>query len=213
MVRILLVRHGQVQWNSAGGRVERFRGRIDVPLNADGEQQAGAVARRIRQEFTVDAVYSSPLQRAWRTATAIGEEVGCPVKALAGLNDQDFGDWQGLTIDEVAERYPDLFALWRNQPHRLQIPGGETFDQVRERVVAAVEDVIARHEGQTVVLVSHRAVCRVLLCAMLGLGNDAFWRIRQDNTALNVVRHQDGRYTIELLNDTCHLRDGGSPPA
>ncbi len=204
MLRILLVRHGEVEWN----RVERFRGRVDLPLNATGEQQARAVARRIHQDFTVDAIYSGPLQRAWRTAEAIAEEVGRPVQVLEGLNDQNFGDWEGLTPDEVALRYPDLFKLWVSQPQRLQIPGGESFDQVRERSLAAVEEVAARHEGQTVVLVSHRAVCKILLAALLGLGGEGFWRIQQDNAALNVVRHEDNQYVVELLNDTCHLRRG-----
>ena len=202
MVRLILVRHGQVEWN----RVERFRGRADLELNETGLWQAQALAKRIREDFVVDAIYSSPLRRARQTAEAIARETNLPIRVLDGLNDLDYGDWTGLTPEEVAVRYPQLYDLWLTKPEQLPIPGGETFDDVRRRALAAVEEVVSRHEGQTVVLASHKAVCKILVCSLMGLSNGSFWRIEQDNAALNLIRYETGRYVIELLNDTCHLK-------
>jgi probable phosphoglycerate mutase len=130
---VLLIRHGETEWN----RVERFRGRADVELNATGLAQAVAVARRLRSEGSADAVYSSPLQRGWQTAEPIAAAFGLQVQPLDGLLDIDYGQWQGLSPAEAASRYPDVFALWLNAPDRAAIPGGETLGQVRSRSVAA----------------------------------------------------------------------------
>ncbi|MCL5075779.1 MAG: histidine phosphatase family protein [Chloroflexi bacterium] len=201
MTRIILVRHGQTEWN----RVERFRGRADVGLNQTGLIQAQAVARRLRAEGSLVAVYSSPLSRSLETARPIAEMFGLAVQHLAGLIDIDYGEWQGLTPEEVAAKYAALYHCWQEKPHLAQIPGGENLGQVRQRVVAALNEAIARHPGQTIVLVSHKVICKVLLCAVLGLDDSHFWRIEQDNGAINIIEYQDGVFTIRLVNDTCHL--------
>ena len=212
MTRIMLVRHGQTEWN----RVERFRGRADVPLNQTGLAQAEATARRMAQEWRPVAVYSSPLSRAVKTAGAIAGHCGLDVQIHNGLADIDYGEWQGLTPDEAKERWPDVHHAWYNLPHTARIPGGETLDDLRARVMAAVAELAARHVGQTILLVSHTVVNRVILLGVLGLGNERFWRLRQDTCAINVFEEEAGEYTLVSLNDTCHLRqanpvDGLSP--
>ena len=203
MTRIILVRHGQTEWN----RAERFRGRADLPLNGVGLAQAEATARRIAAAWPASAVYSSPLKRAMETAKIIAEVLDLAVQPLAGLMDIDYGEWQGLSPDEVAERYGDLYARWLEEPHLVRIPRGESLGEVRERAMAALEGVIARHSGQTVVLVSHQVVNKVLLCAVLGLDDSHFWHIGQENGAINVFEHCGRGFVISLLNDTCHLRE------
>jgi probable phosphoglycerate mutase len=202
MTRVVLVRHGQTEWN----RVERFRGRVDVPLNATGLAQAAATGRRVAAEWTPVVVYSSPLGRAVATAEAIAGHFDLPVQQHAGLADIDYGQWHGLTPDEVRARWPEVFDAWYHRPHTARIPGGETLADLRVRGMALVEDVCARHAGQTVVLIGHTVINRAILLAVMGLGNDRFWRLRQDTCAINVFDAENGDFTIVSLNDTCHLR-------
>jgi len=201
LTRIVLIRHGQTEWN----REERFRGRVDIDLDEVGIRQAKAVAEWVAQ-WEVAAIYSSPLKRAMVTAEAIAACLGLPVETLERLNDMHFGVWQGMPIAEAEEKYPQLFDIWRYSPERLRIPDGETLEDVRSRVVATVDDLVAKHQNETVALVTHRVVCKVLLCHLLGLDNSHFWQIAQDTTAINLFEVSDGRFTVRLINDTCHLR-------
>lgn len=200
--RIVLVRHGQTAWN----REARFRGQEDVPLDELGSRQAEATGRYLASRWPVAAVYASPLSRTMKTAAAIAHAQDLSVQPLAGLLDIDFGEWGGCLAEEVRQRDPDLFEAWMEAPHTVRVPGGESLDIVRERVVAALGEVLARHAGQSVALVSHTVVNRVLLCFVLGWGNDRFWRMEQETCAVNVFDVNDGAYTIVLLNDTCHLQ-------
>ena len=204
MTRIVLVRHGQTAWN----REVRFRGQADVPLDELGLKQAQATGRYLATRWSVAAVYASRMGRAMQTAEAIARAQGLSAQPLEGLLDINFGEWQGLSPDEVAQRYPELYRAWWEAPHTVHFPGGEGLDIVQSRVVAALDEVVARHPDQTVALVSHTVVNRVLLCAVLGLGNDHFWRLRQDTCAVNVFDvEEDSTCTIILLNDTCHLQN------
>jgi broad specificity phosphatase PhoE len=201
---IILVRHGQTAWN----RDVRFRGQADLPLDDRGLEEAKATGCYLAQRWPADAVYASPLRRALKTAEAIARARGLTAQPFEGLLDISFGAWQGHSPDEVAALYPALLQAWWEAPHTVQIPEGESLDDVKDRVVAGLHQVIERHRGQTVALVGHSVVNRVLLCAVLGLGNEHFWRLRQDTCAVNVFEADErGTFTIVLLNDTCHLQD------
>jgi len=204
MTRIILVRHGQTAWNVGSGAGERFRGRTDLPLDDTGLAQARALAERLAAH-PIAAVYASPLKRAIETARPTAQQLGLPVQPLPGIIDINYGDWQGLSPAEVAQAHPDLYPRWLETPHRVKLPHGESLRQVRLRGIAALKEVCARHEGRAILLVAHQMVNKVLVCAMLGLGNSHFWRIQQDNACINVFEHQDGIFTAVLINDTCHL--------
>ena len=201
MTRFVLIRHGQTGWNKEA----RFRGRIDIDLDETGMRQAEAVAARLAH-CEATAVYSSPLKRAMATAEPISRHLSLQVVPLEGINDMNFGNWEGRSIDDVKEQNKELFDLWRYSPDKLSIPGGETLDDVRRRVAATVDDLAVKHENDTVLLVTHRVVCKVLLCHLLGLDNSHFWQIAQDTTAVNRFQVVGGRSTVTLINDTCHLR-------
>lgn len=203
MTRFILVRHGQTEWN----RVERFRGRADVPLNDVGLAQAAATGRRVAAEWQPTAVYTSPLSRAVATAEAIAAPLDLPVTPHDGLTDIHYGQWQGLTPEEARARWPDLVHAWYTAPATVQVPGGESLAQLRERAMAAIRELTSRHPEETIAVVSHTVVNRVILLAVLGLGNDRFWRLRQDNCAINVFEAEGGDFTLVTMNDTCHLRD------
>lgn len=200
----ILVRHGQTEWN----RVERFRGRADVPLNATGLAQAAATGLHVAARWRQAAVYASPLSRAMATAEPIAARVDLSVQPLDGLVDIDYGEWQGLTPDEARESWPDLVRAWYEAPETVQIPGGESLAGLRGRAMAAIAALAERHAGETIALVSHTVVNRVILLGILGLGNDRFWRLRQDNCAVNVFEAERGDFTLVSMNDTCHLRAG-----
>jgi len=211
MTRIILVRHGQTEWN----RVERFRGRADVPLNETGLAQAKATGQRVASDASLSeewqpvAIYSSPLSRAVKTAEAIAQHFNLLVQAHPDIADIDYGQWQGLTPDEVKARWPEIHHAWYNAPHTARIPGGETLQDLRARGMAAVNELAARHAGQTFVMVGHTVINRIILLGVLGLGNDHFWRLKQDTCAINVFEADGGEFTLASLNDTCHLRESG----
>lgn len=208
VTRFLLVRHGRTEWN----RVERFRGRADVPLDEVGVAQAEATAARVAGEWQPAAIYASPLSRALRTAQAIAARLGLDVQPEPALIDIDYGEWQGRTPEEVRQRWPSELEAWVHAPQRARIPGGESLSEVRQRAVQVVKRLAEQHADQTVVLVAHTVVNRLVLLAVLGLGNDRFWRLRQEPCALNVFETEKGDFTLVSLNDACHLRtfDRGS---
>ena len=206
MAHVILVRHGQTEWN----RIERFRGQADVPLNETGLAQAEATGRRVASEWQPAAIYSSPLSRAIRTADAIAKHFDLPIMTQPSLIDIDYGEWQGLTSDEARQRWPKEVDTWYNAPHLARIPGGETLDDLRTRGMACVNELAARHAGQAIVLVGHTVVNRIILLGVLGLGNDRFWRLKQDICAINVFVAAGDDFTVVSLNDTCHLRAGSN---
>ncbi len=201
MTKIYLVRHGQTQWN----REEIFRGTVDVPLNEIGRKEAQLVAEALSGQ-AIQAVYSSPLNRAKDTAEAIARFHGLEVRIIEGLRDLSFGEWQGVSHVTVRERYPDLYRRWLQEPQTVTFPGGESLKVLQSRTVEAVRQVILNHVEDTIVMVSHRVVNRVLICGLVGIDLSRFWQIGQDTTAINVLICKKGHFVLTCLNDTCHLR-------
>ncbi|MBI2305533.1 MAG: histidine phosphatase family protein [Chloroflexi bacterium] len=200
---IVLVRHGETAWN----REDRFRGRTDLNLTERGEAQAGRAAEKLTA-WPISAIYSSPLRRAWATAAIIAEPVGLPVLTLEGVIDVDYGAWQGLTPQEAQERYGELYDQWLHHPLLFRFPGGESLEEVRGRAEAAVAEVVHRHPDEWVAVVSHRVVCKALLCVVLGLDTSHFWQVEQDVCAINHFTWKAGRWIVHLINDTCHWEGG-----
>jgi broad specificity phosphatase PhoE len=204
-VHLILVRHGRTAWN----REVRFRGRMDVPLDEVGQEQVRAVARAIQQRWpAAAALYTSPLARARETAAPIGAALGLPVQIHVGLRDVDYGAWTGLTPHEAAARHPEHYNLWLTAPSQVHFPAGETLGDVQARLQQFLDEIGAAYSGKRVILVGHVVVNRVLLCTLLGLTLDAFWRLGQENAAINLAHYQAGGSVVECLNDTCHLQGG-----
>jgi len=201
--RIVLVRHGRTAWN----RVERFRGRADVPLDDTGLVQAEATGRRVAAEWRPAAIYCGPLDRTVQTADAIGRHCGLAAQPYPGLIDIDYGQWQGLTPDEARSRWPDEVDAWYRSPHTAVIPGGEALADVRRRGLTAVQALAARHTGETIVLVGHTVINRAILLGVLRLGDDRFWHLRQEPCAVNVFEAAGDDYVLVSLNETFHLHE------
>jgi broad specificity phosphatase PhoE len=201
MTEVILVRHGQTDWNVTG----RFRGRADIPLNERGRREATATAERVAREWQPAAIYGSPVHRAQVTAARIANQTWLELHEDPRLSDVDYGEWQGLTRTEVAARFPSELALFESTPSLLRIPGGEGFTSVRERVAAFLLDIEEKHPNDTIVVVGHTEVNRILLLITLQLPTDALWRIEQHPCAISVLRAAAQRWTIVTMNDTCHL--------
>jgi len=200
MTEIILARHGETEWNVG----EIFRGRIDIELNETGIKQAQLLAEYL-SGVKIEAIYSSPLKRASTTAEMIANYHQLDVEIAPGLIDLNYGKWQGLPHQEVKDKYKKLYTEWINSPHQITIPEGESLNDVRQRAISVVDEVTAKYDG-TVVLVSHRVVNKVLICALLGLDNSHFWNIRQDTCGITTFIYENERFTLTEHNNTSYLK-------
>ncbi len=200
-MRVLLVRHGETPWNAEG----RYQGQIDIPLSATGEQQAQLLQQRLLS-VPIDRAVASPLQRARATAQiALGERAGL-LSLDAGLGEIAHGTWEGKLASEIDADDPERFRAWREAPHTVQMPGGESLTQVFERVwpafARAVEGLRA---DQTALVVAHDAVNRLILCRLLGLPFAQLWRFRQAPATMNLLEGPSAeQLDIVRLNDCAH---------
>ena len=186
MTYLYLVRHGQTDWNIE----DRWQGQIDVPLNARGRQQAEQVAAELAGEG-ISAIYASDLQRASQTAKALSRLTGLPVTDDPRLREINQGAWQGLLSWEVEARYADLLCQRGGSPLAIAAPGGETVLQVRQRLLAAVAEIVSRHPAQRVALVSHGFALAVLYVHYMGFPLESVWDYIPENDQWRVLEVQD----------------------
>jgi len=206
--RIFLIRHGETIWNSE----MKLQGHTDIPLSDTGVAQAKALAQRLASQ-AISAVYCSDLGRAVETASHIAVSRGLemiPQKALRELN---FGRWEGLTFSQIKEQYGDLVQRWWATPLSVDVPGGEGLSGLASRVVQAVKEIVEKHQGEQVAVVCHGGPIRSLVCTVLNMDLNKYWKIRQDNAALNIIDFSDWNGgVVALLNDRSHLpEDLGIP--
>jgi probable phosphoglycerate mutase len=201
-ITMIVVRHGHVE----GIDVPRFRGRIHLSLTASGLQQAEQAGEYVRRLAPHPAViYSSPLTRCVTTASIIGNPFGLAPVPNEGLNDIDYGSWQGRLVSEVTEEDPSTVAKWFRSPAEAEIPGGETLRALADRVRATVDEIVSTNAGNAVVLVAHDSVNRAILLQALGLPLNHYWRLGQSPGAVSHLEYLDGEWTVESLNETAHL--------
>lgn len=200
MTEVILVRHGESTWNEIG----RYQGRIDTELSDLGHRQAAATGKQLKSQ-RLDAIYASPLRRALVTAMYIATEQELDVRVDENLTEIDHGQWNGLTQDEVEKRFGPLLQLWQTQPSKAQMPGGDNLVDVARRSLAALRNIVAAHSGQRVLITTHDAVLRVIVCHVLGLTLDQIWCVKTENASISRIDCSDDEYRLLQLNDTCHL--------
>jgi len=197
-----------VPGHGAGGALTRpdnlmygaFEG---APLTPRGSRQAECAAQRL-SKHPLAAVYASSYRRAIMTAEAAARTHGLPVNTEDAFVERDFGEWDGLTAGEIAERDPPGVPLLDGSS-TFAPPGGESLEQVVERAYPTLQRVVKRHAGEGVLVVSHKTVIRAVLCHILGTSLEHFRRVGQDNCALNVLAIGLEHIDVSLINDTCHL--------
>lgn len=199
--RIILVRHGECKGNREG----LFRGRSDFPLNGHGLIQAKKLASEMKP-FKPIKVFTSMLSRAKETADIIGRECDVAVEICEKINNIDLGPWEGLTKDFISSTYPEQWGIWLTEPERLSVAGVESLDRVQERAKRGLEEIIDHYSGETVVMVSHRAVLKPLIASCLDIGKPYFWRIHMDTAAYSILHFEPERgFILVQLNQNKHL--------
>lgn len=200
---IYIVRHGECLGNREG----LFRGRCDFPLNDIGIRQAEALALELKGRG-ITRIFSSPLSRATETASRIAETCGAQWETRAGFNNMALGQWEGRPKKEVEEEFPEEWGLWIEHPDRLHIPGSESLSEVQRRAFSNLEHLVHVYAGETIAVVSHRAVIKPLLAACIGLSEPSFWRLHVDTASYSILVHEGKRgYCLTLLNQNRHLAE------
>ena len=201
-MRILLARHGETKWNAEG----RYQGQVDVPLSPVGEAQARQLGERLR-EVHIDRAVASPLSRAKRTAElALGAAREAMLQTDGGFAEIAHGTWEGLLATEIDAMDRERLRDWREAPETVQMPQGESLQQVLDRAWAAFERAASGlGPEQTLLVVAHDAVNRVLLCRILGLPLAHLWSFRQAPTTINLLEGADVEHLdLVRLNDCVH---------
>lgn len=198
-ILLTVIRHGETESNA----VQRYIGQGDSPLSPRGLEQVEALARRFADE-AIDALYSSDLGRAERTAAAIARSTGLAPMLDERLRERQYGELEGLGYRESIDRFPETFAAFDRFDIDTPIPGGESARQVRDRVASFVDEHVLPHGGRSIVAVCHGGIMRTFLWHLLDLPYRAARYARSDNTSVSAFRLRRGRWNLQLWNDTSH---------
>ncbi len=189
MTRLLLIRHGQTDYNLN----KRYCGFSNPPLNVFGISQAESLAKQLKS-FDVTAVYSSDLLRAVQTAEIIFPKF--QIKTVLDFREFNFGIFEGLNYDELIERHRGLYQDWIRDPSNVLIPNGEEFREFRKRVISALPFIISLNRNKTIALVTHSGPIRLILCEACGYGLERFWEVDHNNAAFTIIDYPQGMSLI-----------------
>lgn len=209
MTRLLLVRHGATQLTAE----DRFAGSVGVDLSDEGRWQAQQLARRLARE-SIAAVYCSPLSRTLETAVLLARPHRLTPIRRDGLREISHGRWEGLTRAEVAGRFPEEYEAWETDPFTSAPEGGESGVHVLARALPVVRAIVLEHAGQQVIVVSHKATLRLVMCSLLGIDARGYRdRLDQSPACLDVLDFKDAvRARLMLFNDVSHYADHPRDP-
>lgn len=195
MVTVLyLIRHGETE----GAEKRRYKGSIDVPLSENGIRQMELLSVYITNPLT--AVYCSDLSRAIKSAEIIAEPHSLNPIVVPDLRERNFGLWEGMSFDEIREKYTCEFDAWAGNPLQFSPMGGESTLEMRERVLNSLNEIIRNHNSEHIAIVSHGGVNRIILCHLLGIPLENIFRIEQDYAALNIIEFWEEYPVVKLMN-------------
>lgn len=204
MTKLILVRHGQ----SIANKEKIFAGHADYDLSDLGHRQARLVADYLSAHETIDAIYASDLLRAYHTATPTGERLGLPVIKDRGLREIFAGQWDGLLVSQVEERFPEAFHAWKTDYSHVRPTGGESIPEVYRRIVPHICELAEKHEGQCLLLATHATVVRSFEAFAHGLGAEETGSVPfASNASLNIYTYEKGIITPIVSDFTEHLGD------
>lgn len=193
--RVWLIRHGEPETSSRG----RCYGRLDIGLSPQGRLQVAKVAQSLRNE-PIEAFYVSPRKRAIESCEILASACGRAVTIDERLREIDFGDFEGKPYDEIKRTYPETYQQWMQHPTEVQFPNGESFQQMKARVLKSAREIYDRHCGRTIAMVTHGGVNRILLSDALGIPDRNIFHIAQNYAALNLISFARDYSIVELLN-------------
>lgn len=202
MTRVIFIRHGETDWNILG----KYQGQTDILLTEKGREQGRLLAKHFPFD-KLDAIYSSDLTRAVETASFVAEKFNLKVTLDKAFREMNFGDWEGLTYEEIVLKYPEGMKHFLTRPDILQVPNGEDFPLLQERAVKRLYELIKIHDNETIAITAHGGVLRCMLADALEMPLKNIWRIRQNNTAVSAAVYAENPI-VEFINNTEHLRKG-----
>ena len=203
MTRIIMVRHGQSMANAE----RRFAGHSDFDLSGLGHKQAQRAAAYLLKNEKIDVIYSSDLLRAYHTATPVSEAFGLPVNKDTSLREIYAGEWEALTLTEIAERYPQDFFIWKNEYAASRPTGGESTVEVYERIVPHILELAQENEGKTILLATHATVVRAFIAYAQGLSSAQTGELQgfPKNASISIFNYENGKISTVSVNMTDHL--------
>ena len=208
MIRLYITRHGQTEWNTQ----KRFQGHKDSELTSLGEMQALWLSERLKV-FEIQKVYSSPIKRASRTAGILVGDRGIDIERVDGLKEMNFGVWEGMNEERLKREYPVQFHDFWNNPHKYVPVEGETYDQVKARVVYELENIIKRHYGKdnSILIVVHGVVLKLLLSHIEGTRLEQLWDPPYIHpTSLSIVEYDEKHgFSVVEKADISHYKEEG----
>ena len=191
---LYLIRHGETE----GSEVKRYKGSIDVPLSEKGIRQIKRASDFIKDKLT--AVYCSPLSRALKSAEIISEPHGLKPVVIHGIRERSFGIWEGMSFDEIKEKYPEEFEAWAGNPLKYSPVEGESTIEVRDRVIRALDMILNNHNDEHIAIIAHGGVNRIILCHIMGIPLENIFRVEQDFAAVNIIEFWEKYQVVKLLN-------------
>ena len=195
-----LVRHGE----PAAEKPDICSAAPETGLSETGVSQMTSVARFLKTA-PIAAIYSSPLKRAWESARILAGIRGCPLEVVSDLRELDFGDFSGLTFDEISKRAPEFYRRWMSRPTNVKFPNGEDFRDLRARVLKAIDAIRHERAGQATVIVSHAGVNRILIAHALGMRASRLFRLGQGHAAVNLLQFSENIPSVQMVN-CCAVR-------
>lgn len=200
MTKLILIRHGQTEWNISG----KYQGQSDIPLSLIGLKQAELLAQFFPIK-KIDVIYSSPLIRAATTANCISNHFKKKVILDNAFKEISFGDWEGLTYEQIIIQWEDALEKFFHRPDLLIIPNGETFYQLQQRAIERLNTILDIHQNKNIVIVAHGAIIRTIIATLIHLPLRYIWNLKQDNTAVNILLGDTNSMILSSFNDTSHL--------
>lgn len=206
MARFFLVRHGETMWNRQG----KYQGQSDVPLTDEGREQARFLSERLKDE-KIDVIYASDLDRAIETAAIIAKYHDLNVLPAPLMRELNFGIWEGMTYDEIIQKWPQEYNEWQRDPHNKKPPEGETLAELCKRVSKFLKETAREHPDSRILVVSHAGPIRAILSVLLNLRQDFFWKFKISNTSITIIEYDGQKELAEsdafivTVNNTYHL--------
>lgn len=200
MVKIILIRHCETDYNSEN----KYLGRTNVPLNNAGKNHAKLLAWQFKDE-NIKRIYSSNLSRTYETADIISAFHSLGVERVPGLNEIDFGDWEGRAFDEIERRYKKEAKEYLTDPLNFRFPNGETLQEFNKRILNALNLILKRHLNEIILIVSHGGTNRIILGKALNLELEDHWQIKQDIGCINVIDFLEDTANVSLMNGTINF--------
>lgn len=198
---VLLIRHGETEWNTLG----KFQGCTDIALSKEGIKQAKLLKNRLKGNF--DYIYSSPLNRAFETANILASGTDKEVAIVSEIREINFGEWEGLTVHEIAENYPEVFKAWRSDKTESYICGGDSsIHNAANRATKCILDIVNQHKGKKIAIIAHGGIIKAGLIGIFEWDMTMYHKMALGNTCINTLTfYDDLKPVLVTLNDINHL--------